>query len=165
MMSDPLTQALEQLQPIHPPAAISWWPPAPGWWLLLLLLLALLWLGWHSHTMRRPQRAALRRLREIQRGPLSTTQQLAALNQLLKRYLISSGAQPQHAPLSGEAWLRFLDRHSHKPGFLDAPGALLLSTPYQPDSTAAEPQQERVESLFRLSRHWIRHNTPRRLQL
>lgn len=163
-MTPEMTRALADLQPLHPPAAISWWPPAPGWWALLLLLFILLWLGWRSFKMRRPQRAALRQLRQIQRNPLPDSQQLAALNQLLKRYLLSSGAQQHNAALCGEAWLQFLDRHSQKRGFLDLPGQLLLTTPYLEDAAVEPPPQESLQALFRLSRHWIRRNTPRRLQ-
>lgn len=161
-MSEPLPQALADLQPIHPPAAISWWPPAPGWWVLLGLTTLLLYVGWRHYRAARPQRAALKALRNIERSQSSSVARLAALNQLLKRYLLSC-KQTQAASLSGEAWLQFLDRHCKQHGFLDAAGALLLTTPYLDNPDETDPQT--VITLFKLSRHWIRQNRPRKLEL
>ena len=157
-MSDPLSQ----LQPIHLPAEITWWPPAPGWWVLLLLLLVLIWSGWRYRQIRRPQRAALKALRHIQKNGHPLQQQLSALNQLLKRYILSSRPQHDEAALSGEAWLQLLDSQSRKPGFLTAPGRLLLTLPYSVTEPQAESRKEDAAALFALSRHWIRRNPPQR---
>ncbi len=160
-MNPSLQQALSELQPIHPPAAISWWPPAPGWWALLLLSILLLHLGWRRYRSRKTQRAALKELHEIEQNNVNPNEQLAQLNRLLKRYLLSCNTATSSASLSGEAWLQFLDRHSTHPGFLQPPGQLLLSAPYR--NQMEETDLEQINTLLRLSRQWIRRNPPNKM--
>ena len=151
--------ALAGLRAYHLPDAPSWWPPAPGWWgLALLLLLAGTALAWWL-VRRRYRHAAYRQaLHELHalRNTLAEGRDVAAfvrgLSKLLRRYAIALYPRQQVAALSGENWLRFLDRHADGNHFLHGPGRQLLDAPYrrQPEAATAE--------LATLVENWIRRN-------
>lgn len=147
-MNDPL----DALRPLHEPDAISWWPPAPGWWLLLLflLLVLLLFWRWKRATL---QRAALRELKMLTATINSSSQQAAAVNQLLKRYALVCWPASEVAALTGESWLKFLDRHGGNGAFSRGPGRDLLTLPY------CDTNQQN-EELITLAYRWIKTNSP-----
>jgi hypothetical protein len=113
---------LDALQPLLPPAPVSWWPPAPGWWLLAIGVPLLLWgLGrlfarLSRHSARQPEleprrQAALAELESLGKpyygqpaGPW-----LQQLNALLKRLCLQQYPDSRCQTLSGRAWLAFLD--------------------------------------------------------
>lgn len=173
------------LRDIHLPDAISWWPLAPGWWAAVLLLLlitgVMVWLR-RSRLRRRLRTTALRELAAL-RGAYQQHQDdrqlVSDLSVLLRRICISVYPPQQVAGLTGETWLRFLDRgvvdvvtendtsintsfdagtntkldKSDGAGFTNGPGRVLLEGPYQ-----ANVEQEHVdaESLLSLCQRWIR---------
>lgn len=147
MVNDPL----DALRPLHEPAAISWWPPAPGWWVLLLFLLfvLLVFWRWKRATL---QRAALRELKLLA-SKINTSQQAAAINQLLKRYALVCWPAAEVAALTGESWLKFLDRHGGNGAFSQGPGRVLLTLPYY-------DVNQHNEELISLAYRWIKTNSP-----
>lgn len=148
-----ISDSLDALRPLHEPAAISLWPPAPGWWVLFLflsvLVLLLLW-RWKRATL---QRAALRELEILTSKINSPSQQAASVNRLLKRYALVCWPASEVAALTGESWLRFLDRHGGNGAFFRGPGRVLLTSPYYGKSL-------HNKELISLARRWIKTNSP-----
>ncbi|WP_432822643.1 DUF4381 domain-containing protein [Trichloromonas sp.] len=125
------------LRDIHLPLAPGLWPPAPGWWLLTLLL-ALLILGFYLLARRarrlRYRRQALRQLAELEADrQLSPAALLSALSALLRRAMLCAFDREECAGLTGEAWLRFLDRDLRDAPFSTGHGRVLGQGPYQPE--------------------------------
>ena len=56
------------------------------------------------------------------------------------------------ASLTGDDWLKFLDRHGGGGRFLAGPGRQLLEAPYRPSVDVS------TEDLLVLVQEWIRHN-------
>lgn len=148
MINDPL----DALRPLHEPVAISWWPPASGWWVLLLFLLLFLLLLWRRKRTTL-QRAALRELKLLTAKVNSSSQQAAAINQLLKRYALVCWPASEVAGLTGESWLDFLDRHGGNGAFSHGPGRVLLTSPYY-------GRNQHNEELISLAYRWIKTNSP-----
>ena len=149
MISDPL----DALRPLHEPVAISWWPPAPGWWALLfflLILVVLLIWRWKRNTM---QRAALNELKLLTLKVNSPCHEAAAINQLLKRYALVCWPASDVAALTGESWLKFLDKYGGNGAFFQGPGRVLLTSPYYGSSQSNE-------ELIDLAHRWIKTNIP-----
>lgn len=145
---------LAQLRDIHLPPPVGWWPPPPGWWLVLLLLLAALALaGWFLLRYRRNsyRRAALRELRSLRDNPgdLADRARLELLAALVRRVAIQSCGREQVAPLSGPAWLAFLDRSGRTAQFTGGVGQALGLALYQADSAVD------LAGLFPLVENWI----------
>ena len=147
MMEDPLTA----LRPLHTPAPISWWPPAVGWWLLLIAVLVLLIVIYRYWRRMAPQRAALRELKFLLKN--THDHPVAMLNQLLKRYALVCWPVPAVASLTGKDWLEFLDANGGNGKFSAGPGQILLTEPYQKQSTD-------LHELAALARQWIKSNKP-----
>ncbi|NTV14611.1 MAG: DUF4381 domain-containing protein [Desulfobulbaceae bacterium] len=150
--------SLDQLKDIHLPPPVGWWPPAPGWWLLLLLLLGLLGLVWwfrrhRRRIYRRAARLELQRLRENLQG-LNDRQQLAEVAALLRRLALASYGPARVAPLSGVAWLSFLDQTGKTTQFSAGPGRVLGTDLYRPEVAAD------WEQLWLLVEQWIRRHRP-----
>lgn len=156
---------LAGLRAYHLPDAVAWWPPAPGWWLLgLILLLSLTGLGWWLMRRRRRHAAARAAARELAalharlaaQGGGADTGVAAAfardLSKLLRRYAIAAFPRRDVAALTGEQWLRFLDRHGGDGQFQAGPGKALAEAPYQRAADVAP------EQLAALVERWIRHN-------
>lgn len=143
---------LAALRPLHPPAPVGWWPPAPGWWVLAALLVAALGLTWWHRRRSALRRAALTELRRLELSQLDDTRLSAGVNQLLRRVALACFPREQVAPLSGEAWLRFLDGRARVRGFCSGPGRVLATGPFAPACTLDRT------ALLRLARQWIRAN-------
>jgi hypothetical protein len=142
------------LRDIHLPEAVGWWPPAIGWWLLPLFILALAaLLVWLIHRVRRmtPAKLALRELDLLQQdAKLSPDEKLRRLSILLRRVCLSVYSREDVAGLTGEDWLRWLDRPLKAPGFSQGPGRILLDGAYR-RAPAAD-----MEALLRLCRDWVK---------
>ena len=153
------TDPLAQLRDIHLPDPVGWWPPALGWWLLLLLLPAgvvgLPWLlrRYRRGNFRRAARREVRALRENNLG-LSDRQRLEAVAALLRRVALASCGREQVAPLSGAAWLAFLDRSGRTTQFGSGVGRVLGHDLYRPE-VAVE-----LAPLLELAEEWIRRHRP-----
>jgi hypothetical protein len=140
-MTSPTDGPLQQLRDLHLPPAPGFWPPAPGWWVLGLLAIALItaftWRAVHYHRRRRPYRnalAALQRLSQAaERGDTGERDAADAVNALLKRALIHGAARTDAAPLTGDAWLHYLDRILGDDVFSNGAGAALGNARFAPD--------------------------------
>ena len=117
---------------VHEGVAPGWWPPAPGWWLLAAMVAALaLWLGWRAAHRRRRRNAILGMFDEAVARAGTPSEQVAAMSELLRR-----AARRQEATadvLSGEDWLRFLDRGMPQPSFVEGAGTLLRDGGFRAD--------------------------------
>lgn len=154
-MNDPL---LAQLRDIHLPEPIGWWPPAPGWWLLALLvvagMLALRW--WVKHRRRRGyRRFAAVQARAIYNSWRTSADDQAyfdAVSRLLKQTALTSYPRAEVAPLSGIAWLSFLDSKLRSPRFTRPPLDRLAQR-YRTEREPLSPQAVQPAVL-----HWIRNH-------
>lgn len=163
---------LSQLRDIHLPDPVGLWPLAPGWWLLMLLSLALLvgggWWLYNRWQRRRYRRTALRLeaagWSAFQKAG-SSAEYLSALTGILRRAALRANPGQGIERLQGEAWLHYLDQTLPTPyrgvetPFTGGEGRWLLSLPYQPP---ARHDPEKIATLHRLVRHWLRHHKTRR---
>ncbi|MFK5925042.1 MAG: DUF4381 domain-containing protein [Desulfuromusa sp.] len=143
------------LHDIHLPTPVSWWPPAPGWWILggLLLVMAIFVWGLSRFRKRRKlQRLALQQLEEL--TGLPETELLVALSRLLRQAAISHFAQQDCAGLSGQEWLKFLDRPFYDHPFSAGIGSCLSDAPYRPE------MQIDTAALVNLCRNWLKKLPP-----
>ncbi len=125
------------LRDVHLPPAPSWWPPAPGWWLALVAVLlavaVLLW--WRRRTHRR--RMVMGRLFDDSLdGAETASARIAAMSELLRR--AARRREPGADRLSGDDWLRFLDRGQRIPVFSAGAGRTLLEGGFRRDVGAQE---------------------------
>ena len=106
-MATPSVQQLP-LADIHLPQAPNFWPLAWGWWVLfavvILAIVAIVTLIKHKKNTNAAKKEALQKLSLI-----TEEQGLPALNTLLKQAALSYYSRTIVAPLTGEAWLAFLD--------------------------------------------------------
>ena len=126
------------LRDLHLPEPIGWWPLAPGWWFLLLLVAtAIGYLMWHAYKKwqhNHARRFALRELARYEaeylehRNPVMLAKQLSAL---LRRGMLAYAPRNVVAGLTGEAWLKWLDRGMPLPYFHTEGGKSLLQLPYR----------------------------------
>ena len=152
-----------------PPPAF--WPPAPGWWILALLVLgAVTLLGWRLIIAWRRRRHQAGILGELASLSTDTPEQLATqVSILLRRVALMCFARPEVAPLSGDAWLVFLDRTGGNGEFVHGVGQVLATAPYAA-APARDSEDENMkanikanikannEALIALARQWIKHN-------
>jgi len=136
-----MDDALRQLRDLHVPPEPSMWPPAPGWWLLAAAVVALAVYGVirlrRARRRARPFRlagAALDQLLTDARAQRLNGRDFAdAVNALLKRALIHGAHRDDAAPLTGTAWLAYLDRVSASDAFTRGAGASLGERRFAPD--------------------------------
>ncbi len=136
-----MDDALEQLRDLHLPEPPGFWPPAPGWWIAALCLAALCtWLAMRIYRARRdnqPFRRASRALDELLAA--SCAHEVSAhafadsVNDLLKRALIHGARRSDAAPLTGSAWLEYLDGLVASDVFTNGPGTALGHRRFAPD--------------------------------
>ncbi len=140
---------ISQLAPERAPAPPPWWPPAIGWWLVAALILMLLGatIAWVKFSRRGPRRrvqaAALAELARIR--SLDEASQPRALQRLMRRYALTVFGAQDVAPLSGEAWLRFIETHGGE-AFAGTSGRQFLAAAYGKD--AAQPEWVRAAEAF-----------------
>jgi hypothetical protein len=116
-------QLLQEMHGIIAPTSVGWWPPAPGWWVLGALLLAGA-IVLVASRRRRQQRNAYKQVALTMFDALDrcTDQNLVSeANQLLKWTALKAfpEKQMQINPLFGDAWVDWLNQHSHTPIFTD----------------------------------------------
>ena len=153
--------ALAALHDVVVPAPVSWTPQTAGWYLLLLLLLVLL-VYMVVKAVRRYQAARYRReaLAELAQlelqaaEPARRTQALSRLPVLLKRTALSVAPRARVAGLTGEAWLRLLDRSYKGDGFTRGPGRRLADLAHRP----VELSEAEARDLLGLVRVWIKEH-------
>lgn len=126
------------LRDLHLPDPIGLWPLAPGWWALILLacagLIYLIYkriLKWRRNAARRLALRELARLRaEYDRGADAIALS-KALSELVRRSMLAYAPRDEVAGLTGETWLKWLDRGLSGEPFSRGPGRNLESLPYQ----------------------------------
>jgi hypothetical protein len=130
-----MDDALKQLRGLHLPEPPGLWPPAPGWWILAILvaaaLIALAIRIYRTRRRARPLRLAVgaldRLLADNRDARLSPRDFANAVNELLKRALIYGAHRSDAAPLTGPAWLTYLDGIVASDVFSNGAGAALGS--------------------------------------
>jgi len=151
------------LRDLHLPEVIGWWPLAPGWWFLITLAVAALayfsyrsFLKWRRNAARR---IALRELARIQHEYQHGVDEISLaieLSELLRRTMLAYAPRYEVAGLTGEGWLRWLDRGLEDHPFSQGPGQNVESLPYRrPDALEDDVD---VEGLIRAVR--VRLQTP-----
>ena len=154
-MTDPLQLPLKD---IHLPQDPGWWPPAPGWWILLgLVILSAAATYCLFRRRQRLRRSAVYQAKlqfEALQGDFDAHKDarrfIADLSVLLRRLSISAFPRNETASLTGEDWLKFLDRVVEKPVFSEGPGRILIEAPYRPLVSAEE-----LTPLLQLCKEWI----------
>jgi Ca-activated chloride channel family protein len=133
------------------PVAISLWPTTWASWIAIVLIVvgltATIWWftrRWHANRYRR---AALAELDLIMQAPRPNA---GALELLLRRTALAEFPRETIAPLSGTAWLSFLDKTYGGQEFSRGPGRAFALAPYAP-----APDGD-IASLAELVRRWIR---------
>jgi len=150
-----------QLRDIHLPGELPFWPPAPGWWLLAVIVVALLsWgvvLAVRQYRIQGQRARVMAALAQLETGldRERTPAMLASISILLRRLALMRYPRERVAPLSGAAWLAFLDDSGGEGRFRDGPGQVLASGPYQ----RAVPADLDVAGLSALVRTWVHKNT------
>lgn len=155
----PLNQAqltlLAQLEDIQIPDPIGWWPlPLSVWSMLVAFLglgIGLAWYLWNRHKNNRYRREALAQLPLILAQQPSAAQQIMALNHLLKQVAITHYGRSRVSPLTGQAWVDFLQQTAL---YLDPPENLLdvLAAGYQDKDVA--PQT--LNGLIDYAKAWMK---------
>ena len=162
-MNPPADTAL-QLRDIHLPPAPSIWPPALGWWLLTALLLALLlWAGlllWQRYRLQCQRRRILQALEQLDRqyGTGQDAAFASGVSMLLRRLALKQFSRDEVAALTGQAWLRFLDRHGGDGQFQWGPGAVLAEAPYAPDHAIDQAALRVLAEQWILKNSGLRHD-------
>jgi hypothetical protein len=141
-----------------PPPAF--WPPAPGWWLVALLLLGVLSIsGWRLTVVWRRRRRLTRILSELDALATKRPEQVATqISVLLRRVALMCFSRSEVAPLTGNAWLAFLDRTGGNQAFSSGAGTVLATAPYA--SAHMQTEVDKV-ALIALARQWIKLNLER----
>lgn len=130
------------LRDIHLPDTVLWWPLAWGWWLIiaLLVIVVIVIIGWFYYRQQKSnveQQAitqALTQLVQITADyEINANKRLfvSHISRLLRRICISLYGRKQVAALTGDSWLRFLDRKGKTSAFTQGIGRILVDHPYQ----------------------------------
>jgi hypothetical protein len=157
--------SLDHLVDIVVPPPVAWWPPAPGWCVIgAAALVTAGWLAWRAWARWRAaayRRAALAELRRLEARAGDERQRAAALGDLpalVKRTALAAFPREVVASLSGEPWLRFLDRTGGTDAYTAGRGRVLGDLAYDP--RAARLDAPAATELFGIVRGWIRaHQT------
>lgn len=142
MNNDPLAA----LRDIHLPQRIDWWPLAPGWYVVILIVILttaiigfFAYKKYQRYKKRKHIEALLQTILTRYRASPDSCDVIAELAVYLKRLVMTY--YPQHcATLTGNTWLRFLDKISESNAYTEGVGKLLLTAPYQkqaPDNSGA----------------------------
>jgi hypothetical protein len=156
---NPVAAAALDLRDIHAAPPPPLWPPAPGWWILAVVLLAVLTMlavwAYRRYRVYRQKSKILHEIEQLSDGYKNKNSAIfiAEISMLLRRVALRRYDRTQVAPLTGAAWLRFLDDTGGDGQFENGVGRILEVGPYQPcpgDVPAAE--------LLVLTRQWISKN-------
>lgn len=190
-LSGDVLAGLQELPPPQPvpyvPQTFGWLIVA----IVLVLLIActgwLLVKHWRANAYRRQALAELNRIEAAFRAqaPVPSSKAIAApasaaprsaaapalasrgeagwgaLPALLKRTAMAATSREQVASLTGDDWLRFLDRTLNSDAFVCGAGRLLPRLAYS-QSLPADISTQDLDQLMALSRRWIRHHDARR---
>ena len=156
---NPTAVASLDLRDIHAAPPPAFWPPAPGWWVLAAVLLALLtvltvW-GYRRYRAYRRKRQIMHEIDQITDSYISKNNALfvTEISTLLRRVALQRYDRAEVAPLTGAAWLRFLDGTGGEGGFEKGVGRILEAGPYQPCTGEVS-----ADELLALARQWVSRN-------
>jgi len=156
---NPTAAATLDLRDIHAAPPPAFWPPAPGWWVLAAVLVAaLVVLAVWGYRRYRVYRQKLQIMAELERLSSEYKKEnnarfVTEISTLLRRVALRRYARTRVAPLTGPAWLRFLDETGGAGEFEKGVGRILGVGPYQP-CTGEVP----AEALLALARQWVSKN-------
>ncbi|MFT7048528.1 MAG: hypothetical protein ACJAZE_000915 [Halioglobus sp.] len=141
--------ALHDFFEVIPTDSVSWLPQTGGWhWLAALLLLLSLRCAWRSLRLwyrNRYRREAIKRLREVSSN-YDSAEFLTDFNRVLKITALVAYSREQVARLSGEQWVKFLNRKCHNPPFDHELSLLLATTTYRQQSMQKSLQKQLLEA-------------------
>ena len=164
-MGEPQASSLAGLKEIGLPPATPWWPQTAGWYVLFALVAAgILWVlfRWaRSWWRNRYRSAALAELARIEQGWQKGEATLQEIPELVKRTALQAAPRAEVAALSGDEWLRYLDRSYGGDGFTQGPGRMLCSLAYRPVPAGLRQESNDLRNLFGLVASWIRHHHAR----
>ena len=153
--------SLENLFDLVVPPPVPWWPPAPGWFVVGGMVLVLgfwgAWRAWGRWRAAAYRRAALAEWRQLKAQAADSGHSEIALRhlpELVKRVALAAFPREAVASLSGETWLRFLDRTGHTDAFTRGRGQLLPALAYDP-RLVAQLDASTTDDLFRIVYRWI----------
>lgn len=161
LLPDQPMASIADLKDIAAPPPVSYAPQTAGWWVLgglivlgLLLYAWLRWRRWRRNRFRREAQAELAAIERAASDASTRAEALAALPVLVKRTVMAWAPRQAVAPLSGEAWLRYLDGTYAQGGFVQGPGRQLDALAYGPGRI----DNEQLAALTSLLRAWIDHH-------
>ena len=164
MSGDPAD--LANLRDLALPAPAPWWPPAPGWWIVLAGAVAiaaiLLLRALAAYRANAYHRAADRELAALQSaldaGAADYGVVAGQVSQVLKRAALVAFPREAVAPLSGAAWLRFLDQTGGTTAFRNGAGRALTEAVFRQSHRDAAVE---LRPLVAAARLWLRnHRAP-----
>jgi hypothetical protein len=153
--------SIADLKDIPPPAPVSYMPQTVGWWVVAavivlgaLVLAFFKWRAWERNRYRREAQAELMAIESAVADPARRADALAAIPALVKRTVLAWAPRQVVAPMSGDAWLRYLDRTYARGGFAQGPGRALGALAY--GGSAIE--NDELTALLNLLHRWIDHH-------
>lgn len=158
LASEPATASIAELKEIPSPPPVSWMPQTAGWWVIaaiallgLLVFAFIRWRTWWRNRYRRAAKAELATLERAMGDPLTRKEALAAIPALVKRTVLTWAPRDAIAPMTGEVWLRYLDRTYPEGGFVRGPGRHLDALAYG----KGEISNDEVAVLLAWLHRWI----------
>jgi hypothetical protein len=149
---------IKGIEEVLSPQAISWWPQAPGWkYVAIILGLLAIWYGWRRWQwwlQNRYRREAARALQKLVDTHRDSPEMLYPLARLLKASALQAFERRDIAPLSGEAWVRWLNEQLPEAVFCENSSRLLARAQYRP---LTEIDSNSMAQLVDQARSWI-HN-------
>jgi hypothetical protein len=147
---------LAGLRDIHLPEPVSWWPPAPGWWLAVFVSLACLVLLMNFLRRRvrqnRYRRVALKKLASLEDHGSDMARVLEEISAILRRVAIQAYGRERVVPLTGDAWLDFLDKTGRTTAFSSGAARVLGPDLYRPSVEAD------IDQVRKIAAGWIREH-------
>lgn len=156
-MATPSVQQLP-LADIHLPQAPNFWPLAWGWWVLFAVVIFAIAVV--VTLIKRKNHADAAQKEALQKLSLITEEQgLPALNTLLKQAALSYYSRAVVAPLTGEAWLAFLDNQlpAKYSGFSELKSVWLSGSFSNTPLSSDDFQQCKI-----MANTWLKHALPPR---
>jgi Domain of unknown function (DUF4381) len=155
--------SITQLKDIPLPPPVSYSPQTAGWWVLGAIVLAVLlwiafrqWRTWRRNRYRRAAQAELDAIAHAVADPRQRAQALTALPALVKRTVLAWAPRQAVAPMTGEAWLAYLDRTLAGENFSRGPGRHLETLAYGDGNIRADD----FAALMTLLHRWIDNHVP-----
>lgn len=155
-LSQALEEKLSALHDIHLPNPIGWWPLAPIWYILIIIGFLLIfgvsyyfWRTYHTRKVKRQALAILELLEQEYQATHNSQKISAEVSLLLKRFVLAYYPRKQVAGLTGEEWIAFLNKNTHKLDFNSIKDELLIY-PYLPS------HQKDLTLLFSMVRRFFK---------